>query len=86
MFPSEPAPQTQPWHGLADYCFFTLMHALRSEKFESDDKNKIEEAVHDTLDWLDENQLVANRDEFEAKQKELEAIVNPIMMKVSGEA
>jgi len=33
------------------------------------------------LDWLDKNQL-AEKDEFEAKQKELEGVVNPIMMKV----
>ncbi|CAL1128437.1 unnamed protein product, partial [Cladocopium goreaui] len=60
------------------------------------DKEKIESAVQETLetwsdgptdlgiqelDWLDKNQL-AEKDEFEAKQKELEGIVNPIMMKV----
>ena len=37
--------------------------------------------MQDTLDWLDKNQL-AEKDEFEGKQKELESIVNPIMMKV----
>merc|ERR1712061_675233 len=42
---------------------------------------KIEAAVQEALDWLDKNQL-AEKDEFEAKQKELEGIVNPIMMKV----
>merc|ERR1711862_1055590 len=55
-----------------------------AEKFRSEDeanKEKIEKAVQDTLDWLDKNQL-AEKDEFEAKQKELEGVVNPIMMKV----
>ena len=33
------------------------------------------------MDWLDKNQL-AEKDEFEGKQKELEGVVNPIMMKV----
>merc|ERR1712232_1080053 len=51
------------------------------DKFEGGDKEEIEKAVQDTLDWLDKNQL-AEKDEFEAKQKELEGIVNPIMMKV----
>merc|ERR1711877_113029 len=51
------------------------------DKFESGDKEKIESAVQDALDWLDKNQL-AEKDEFEAKQKEIEGIVNPIMMKV----
>merc|ERR1712187_80564 len=55
-----------------------------AEKFRAEDevnKKKIEKAVQDTLDWLDKNQL-AEKDEFEAKQKELESVVNPIMMKV----
>ncbi len=37
--------------------------------------------MQECLDWLDKNQL-AEKDEFEAKQKELEGVVNPIMMKV----
>merc|ERR1712167_427625 len=51
------------------------------DKIEAGDKEKIEKEVQETLDWLDKNQL-AEKDEFEAKQKELEAVVNPIMMKV----
>ena len=51
------------------------------DKFEGDDKDKIEKAAQEALDWLDRNQL-AEKDEFEAKQKELEAIVNPFVMKV----
>merc|ERR1719420_2671606 len=49
-----------------------------AEKYKAEDdinKQKIEakneKAVQDTLDWLDKNQL-AEKDEFEAKQKELE--------------
>merc|ERR1719471_2646987 len=71
-------------NGLENYCFTmrnTLNEEKLKEKFESGDKEKIEKAVQDTLDWLDKNQL-AEKDEFEAKQKELEGIVNPIMMKV----
>merc|ERR1712164_114685 len=67
-----------------NYCF-TMRNTLQEEKlkdkFEGDDKDKIEKAVQETLDWLDKNQL-AEKDEFEAKQKELEGVVNPIMMKV----
>jgi len=59
----------------------TLNDEKLKDKFEGGDKEKIEKAVQDTLDWLDKNQL-AEKDEFEAKQKELEGIVNPIMMKV----
>ena len=59
----------------------TLNEEKLKDKFESGDKEKIESAVQETLDWLDKNQL-AEKDEFEAKQKELEGVVNPIMMKV----
>merc|ERR1712125_270731 len=44
-------------------------------------KEKLEEAVKETLDWLNENDD-AEVEEFEEKQKELEAIANPIMSKV----
>merc|ERR1712083_1266671 len=71
-------------NGLENYCFTmrnTLSEEKLKDKFEGDDKDKIEKAVQETLDWLDKNQL-AEKDEFEAKQKELEGVVNPIMMKV----
>merc|ERR1711881_13355 len=71
-------------NGLENYCF-TMRNTLQEEKlkdkFEAGDKDKIEAAVKEALDWLDKNQL-AEKEEFEAKQKELEGIVNPIMMKV----
>merc|ERR1712242_550707 len=71
-------------NGLENYCFTmrnTLQEEKLKEKFEAGDKEKIETAVQEALDWLDKNQL-AEKDEFEGKQKELEGIVNPIMMKV----
>merc|ERR1712195_334871 len=71
-------------NGLENYCF-TMRNTLQEEKlkdkFEGDDKDNIEKAVQETQDWLDKNQL-AEKDEFEAKQKEIEGVVNPIMMKV----
>merc|ERR1712010_376707 len=71
-------------NSLENYCF-TMRNTLNEEKlkdkFEDGDKEKIEKAVQESLDWLDKNQL-AEKDEFEAKQKELEGVVNPIMMKV----
>ncbi|KAF4651607.1 70-kilodalton heat shock protein [Perkinsus chesapeaki] len=71
-------------NGLENYCF-TLKNTLQEEKlkdkFSADDKEAIEKAVTEALEWLDKNQL-AEKEEFEHKQKEIEAIVNPIMMKV----
>merc|ERR1712137_79855 len=64
----------------ASQCVILCKEKLK-DKFEDGDKDKIEKAVQDALDWLDKNQL-AEKDEFEAKHKELEGVVNPIMMKV----
>merc|ERR1712144_179300 len=71
-------------NGLENYCFTmrnTLTEEKLKDKFEDGDKEAIEKAVQEALDWLDKNQL-AEKDEFEAKQKEVEGVVNPIMMKV----
>ncbi|KAF4658699.1 70-kilodalton heat shock protein [Perkinsus chesapeaki] len=79
-------------NALENYCFSvknTLMDEKFKDKLSSDDKSAIEKAVDDALSWLDRNQL-GEKEEFEAKQKEVEAVVNPIMMKVyqgaAGEA
>merc|ERR1711936_506016 len=71
-------------NGLENYCFQmrnTLSDDKLKDKFEGGDKEKIEAAVQEALDWLDKNQL-AEKDEFEARQKEIEGVINPIMMKV----
>merc|ERR1719345_406204 len=71
-------------NGLENYCYSlrnTLQEEKLQDKFEAGDKEKIEAAVQEALDWLDRNQM-AETDEFDAKQKEVEGIVNPIMMKV----
>merc|ERR1711881_440214 len=52
-----------------------------ADKISEEDKEKLEEAVKETLDWLDKNDD-AEVEEFEEKQKELEGIANPIMSKI----
>jgi len=52
-----------------------------ADKLEEDDKSTIEEAVKETLDWLDDNQN-AEKEEYEEKLKEIEGICNPIVSKV----
>eukprot|EP00930_Biecheleria_cincta_P009031 TRINITY_DN11065_c0_g1_i1.p1 TRINITY_DN11065_c0_g1~~TRINITY_DN11065_c0_g1_i1.p1 ORF type:complete len:127 (-),score=38.75 TRINITY_DN11065_c0_g1_i1:31-411(-) len=60
-------------NGRENYCF-TMRNTLNEEKLkvnsEGGDKEKLEAAVQEILDWLDKNQL-AEKDEFEGKQKEL---------------
>merc|ERR1711981_855462 len=71
-------------NGLENYCY-SMKNTLQEEKlqdqFDAGDQDKIESAVQECLDWLERNQM-AETEEFEAKQKELEGVVNPIMMKV----
>merc|ERR1719379_319995 len=71
-------------NGLENYCYSmknTLQEEKLQDKFDAGDKDKIEKSVQECLDWLERNQM-AETEEFEAKQKELEGVVNPIMMKV----
>jgi len=71
-------------NSLENYAY-NIRNTIREEKFASqlaaDDKQKLESAVDETIKWLDHNQT-AEKDEFDHKQKELEAIANPIISKV----
>jgi molecular chaperone DnaK (HSP70) len=66
--------------GAKDYCFAmrnTLQDARLKDKFEGAGIENVENAVQETFDWLDQNPL-AEKEEFEAKQKELEGVVNAV--------
>jgi len=52
-----------------------------ASKISSEDKSKIEKAVDEAMEWLDGNQL-AEVDELEDKQKEIEQICSPIISKM----
>ncbi|KAL7235220.1 hypothetical protein ACSBR1_018664 [Camellia fascicularis] len=52
-----------------------------ADKIDSDDKEKIESTLKEALEWLDDNQN-AEKDEFEEKMKELEAVCNPVIKQV----
>ncbi|XP_045795771.1 heat shock 70 kDa protein-like [Trifolium pratense] len=69
-------------NSLENYAY-NMRNTIKDEnfggKFGSDDKEKIEKAVEEAIHWS--NQL-AEVDEFEDKQKELEGICNPIIAKM----
>merc|ERR1719261_1439604 len=75
---------------LEGYCY-NLKNMLEDEekgiadKISEEDKETIEEAVKDALEWLDDNQE-AEKEDYEAKQKEVEAIANPIIQTVYQES
>jgi len=52
-----------------------------SSKIDADDKRKLEEAIKSTISWLDSN-TESPKEDYEAKQKELEAVSSPIMTKL----
>jgi heat shock 70kDa protein 1/2/6/8 len=59
----------------------TLNEEQIKDKVDAADKEKLESAIKDIIDFLDTNQT-ASADEYEGRQKELEAIASPIMMKI----
>merc|ERR1711881_281257 len=73
-------------NGLEGYAY-NLRNTLNDEekgvadKIDDEDKETLEEAIKEVLDWLDDNQE-ADAEEYEEKQKELEGIANPIMQKI----
>ncbi|MCD9642392.1 heat shock [Datura stramonium] len=71
-------------NALENYAY-NMRNTVRDEKIsgklDPSDKQKIEKAVDETIEWLDRNQL-AEVDEFEDRLKELEKLCNPIIAKM----
>ena len=73
-------------NGLENYCFSlktSLSQDAISTKLSEDDKKSLEGIIADTLKWLDANHQ-AEKEEFEEKQKAVEAIANPILSRLSS--
>merc|ERR1712020_74466 len=71
-------------NNLESYCFnmkSTMDDEKLKEKISEDEKRTMSSKCDDTIKWLDANQL-AEVDEYTAKQKEVEAICNPIISKL----
>ncbi|CAK9205902.1 unnamed protein product [Sphagnum troendelagicum] len=52
-----------------------------ADKIDSDDKETIDTALKEVLEWSDDNQT-AEKEDYDEKLKEVEAICNPIITKV----
>merc|ERR1719503_210008 len=63
----------------------TMADEKLAGKMSEDDKETVNSKIAETISWLEGNQM-AEKEEFEAKQKELEGIVNPILQNLSGGA
>merc|ERR1712226_1780027 len=51
------------------------------DKFTEEERSNLQSAADDVIKWLDE-QKEADAEEYESKQKELEGVVNPVMVRV----
>jgi heat shock protein 1/8 len=84
----EAATRIQAKNGLESYTY-NLRNSLQDEKladkFEADDKKKLTDAIDETIKWLDVSSE-ASKEEYESRQKELEAVANPIMQKLYSAA
>merc|ERR1712228_861974 len=74
-------------NNLESYCFnmkSTLEEEKLKDKISESDKEAITKKCEETIKWLDANQL-AEVDEFQDKQKEVEGVCNPIITKLYQE-
>jgi len=71
-------------NGLENYAF-SLKNTLRDEKFQDkfdpEDKKKLEAAIYDVVKYLDTHKD-EEKEAYESKQKELESVAMPIMTKL----
>merc|ERR1719219_1321565 len=71
-------------NGLESYCFnmkTTIEDENLKDKLTDSDKKAISDKCDEAIKWLDGNQL-AEVEEFKEKQKEVEAVCNPIITKL----
>lgn len=71
-------------NSLESYAFnikSTIEDEKLKDKISEDDRKKVLDKVNDTFAWLESNQL-AEKEEFDDRQKELEGICNPIITKL----
>jgi L1 cell adhesion molecule like protein len=78
------AKKVEAKNALENYAY-SMRNTLRDDKISgkisADDKSKMEKAIDEALHWLESNQL-AEVEEFEHQQKELEGVCTPIITRL----
>ncbi|DBA00491.1 TPA: hypothetical protein N0F65_002734 [Lagenidium giganteum] len=59
----------------------TIQDTTVKEKMSEGDRKSLDDKINDVLSWLEHN-LAAEKEEFRAKQKELEEVANPILQNI----
>merc|ERR1712018_1027257 len=73
-------------NGLESYCFnikSSIEDSNIKDKLSESEKNMVAKKCNEAIEWLERNQM-AEVEEFKDKQKELETLFNPIIMKLYG--
>lgn len=76
------ASRIQAKNGLESYAY-NLRNSIEGDlkdKIDADDKVTLEKEIGETITWLDGAQEAA-KEEYEERQKSLEAVANPIMVR-----
>ncbi|KAM7469741.1 hypothetical protein LguiA_007924 [Lonicera macranthoides] len=68
------------------YNMKTTINDKLADKISGEDKEKIETALNEGLDWLDSESQNAEKEDFDEKMKEIEATCNPIIEQVYDES
>jgi L1 cell adhesion molecule like protein len=70
-------------NGLESFCYNikNMITGEMKDKLSDDDKSTLETKANEIISWLDENPN-ASKDEYDTKQKDIEGVSNPIMMKL----
>lgn len=71
-------------NSLESYAFnikSTMEDEKLKDKISEEDRKKVHDKIQETIHWLDANQL-ADKEEYDHKQKELEQLCNPIITKL----
>merc|ERR1711871_1773088 len=82
------AARIQAKNGLENYCY-SMKNSMNDEKLagkiSDEDKQTVMSKVEEAIKWIDEHQN-GEKEEYEAKQKEVEAVCTPILTKVYQQA
>jgi heat shock protein 1/8 len=71
-------------NGLENYAYSmrnTMKESQVADKLSPEDKEALDKAIDEAIEWLDHNQL-AEEDEITHKREELEAVCNPVITKL----
>merc|ERR1719414_1845818 len=62
---------------------YKALEDIDPEKIQTRDRERLERKLREVEKWMDFNSSKASKEDFEAKQKEVEAAMNAIMLRIN---